>query len=68
VHFAHFIGYRFGGGVPGGSFSMEMKGMNPLSMLEPVQFLLTPGLWLGFLVAAAFLAAAVRLRRNHGPI
>jgi hypothetical protein len=28
----------------------------------------TPGLWIGLAVTAAFLAAAVRLRRYQGPI
>jgi hypothetical protein len=32
------------------------------------QFLVSPGLWIGLLVFAAFLAAAVRLRRNQGPV
>ena len=40
----------------------------PLIQLAPVRFLSGPGLWLGLLVAAAFLAAAVRLRRYQGPI
>jgi ABC-2 type transport system permease protein len=39
-----------------------------LSQLEPVKFLSTPGLWIGLAFAAAFLAAAVRLRRYREPI
>jgi hypothetical protein len=31
-------------------------------------FLSSPGLWIGLVVAAAFLAAAVRLRRYQAPI
>jgi ABC-2 type transport system permease protein len=31
-------------------------------------FLASPGLWIGFLVCAVFLAAAVRVRRHQGPI
>ena len=38
------------------------------SQLAPLRFLTSPGLWLGLIVAAAFLAAAVRLRRNREPI
>ena len=38
------------------------------SQLSPLRFLTSPGLWLGLIVAAAFLAAAVRLRRNREPI
>ena len=40
----------------------------PLAQLAPGRFLSNPGLWLGLLVAAALLAAAVRLRRYQGPI
>ncbi len=40
----------------------------PLVQLAPGRFLSNPGLWLGLLVAAALLAAAVRLRRYQGPI
>jgi hypothetical protein len=34
----------------------------------PVQFLVSPGLWIGLAVAAAFLGSAVWLRRNREPI
>jgi ABC-2 type transport system permease protein len=40
----------------------------PLSQLTPGRFLSSPGLWLGLLVAAAFLAAAVRLRHYREPL
>ncbi len=40
----------------------------PLAQLTPGKFLSTPGLWIGLAVAAAFLAAAVRLRRYREPI
>jgi len=33
-----------------------------------VKFLTTPGLWFGLLLTAAFLAAAVRIRRYRGPM
>ncbi len=42
--------------------------MDPMTHLTPGSFLISPGLWIGLAVAAAFLAAAVRLRRNQGPI
>jgi hypothetical protein len=35
---------------------------------DPAKFLSTPGLWIGLAFAAAFLAAAVRLRRYREPI
>ena len=38
------------------------------SHLDPAGFLSAPGLWLGLAFAAAFLAAAVRLRHNREPI
>jgi ABC-2 type transport system permease protein len=67
AHFATIIGRRFGGGteaitVPGGS------PMDPMTHLTPAHFVSSPGLWLGLIVTAAFLAAAVRLRRSQGPI
>ena len=40
----------------------------PVSQLAPGRFLASPGLWIGLALAAAFLAAAVRLRRYREPI
>jgi len=40
----------------------------PLTQLAPGRFLSSPGLWVGLIVAAIFLAAAMRLRRYQGPI
>ncbi|HSV17872.1 MAG TPA: ABC transporter permease [Casimicrobiaceae bacterium] len=39
-----------------------------LPQIDPVHFLTTPGVWLGLLVAAAFLAAAIRQRRYREPL
>ncbi len=36
--------------------------------LTPMRYLSTPGLWLGLIFAAAFVVAAIRLRRYRGPI
>lgn len=44
------------------------RAVDPLAHLTPLKFLTTPGLWLGLLVAAGFLAAAIRLRRLREPI
>lgn len=40
----------------------------PLAQLAPGRFFSNPGLWLGLIVAALLLAAAMRLRRYQGPI
>ena len=42
--------------------------IDSLAQLTPGRYLGSPGLWLGLLVAAAFLFAAVRLRRYRGPL
>jgi ABC-2 type transport system permease protein len=67
-HFAGWVGYRFSGPQP---FALIVPGgmtMDPMMTLGLGQFLSTPGLWTGLVVAAAFLAAAARLRRYRGPI
>ena len=66
-HFAAFV-ERFLSGS--GTEAHMMPGtlpMDPGTHLTPLRFLSTPGLWLGLAVTAAFLAAAVRLRRYRGP-
>jgi ABC-2 type transport system permease protein len=40
---------------------------DPMTHIDPA-FLTRPGLWMGLAIGAAFLAAAVRLRRYQGPI
>ena len=40
----------------------------PLAQLAPGRFLSSPSLWLGLIIAAALLAAAVRLRRYREPL
>jgi ABC-2 type transport system ATP-binding protein len=42
--------------------------IDSLAQLTPGRYLISPGLWLGLLVAAVFLAAAVWQRRYRGPI
>ena len=39
-----------------------------IAMLTPMRFVEAPGLWLGLVAAAVFLAGAVWLRRNREPI
>lgn len=36
--------------------------------LDPLKFLGSPGLWIGLVIAAAFLIATIRLRRYRGPL
>ena len=69
-HFAKFLGYRIVGWFKE-SFVFQPKHSvpnDPLTIMTPGTFLTTPGLWIGLIFAALFLAAAVRLRRSRGPI
>ena len=67
THFAAFIGQFFTGGTEG-SYAPGTMPMDPDTHLTPFRFLGTPGLWIGLAVTAAFLAAAVRLRRHRDPM
>jgi ABC-2 type transport system permease protein len=68
-HFATLIGNRFiGSSEPMSYASPGVFPTDPMTHITPTPFLLSPSLWIGLLVAAAFLAAAVRLRRYQGPI
>jgi ABC-2 type transport system permease protein len=64
---AAILGGRIAGGPPveGTTPGMTMDAMTPFTLTQLVS---SPGLWIGFLVALAFLAGAIRLRRQHGPI
>ncbi len=42
--------------------------VDQLAQLAPLKFLSMPGLWIGLVVAAIFVAAAVELRRSRGPL
>ena len=42
--------------------------IDPMNPIAPAKYLSSPGLWIGLLVAAAFLAATVRLRRHRAPL
>lgn len=67
THFAAFLGQFFTGGTEG-YYAPGTMPMDPGTHLTPGRFLSTPGLWIGLAVTAGFLAAAVRLRRDRGPI
>jgi ABC-2 type transport system permease protein len=67
-YFASLMRYRLIGPV-GEAFASGSHGrVDSLSEITPERFLSTPGLWIGLVFAGAFLAAAVRLRRDRGPI
>ena len=66
AHFGDLIGSRFTGG-PEGSAIMEHTVAGTNMMPSSAHFFISPGLWIGFAITAAFLAAAVRLRRYRGP-
>jgi ABC-2 type transport system permease protein len=62
-------------GFAAGAFDLKNKNgvpidahFIPLTQLAPGRFLSSPSLWLGLIVAAACLVAAVRLRRYREPL
>jgi ABC-2 type transport system permease protein len=67
-HFSTLIVNRFKGGESAGIGVKTGVMMHPLTFEVVGRFLSSPGLWIGLAVAAAFLAAAVRVRRYQGPI
>ena len=66
THFGDLIGSRFTGG-PEGTAIMAHSAAASSMMASEARFFISPGLWVGFVVTAAFLTAAVRLRRYSGP-
>ena len=69
-YFAKLLQHRLMGFAPHafGFHGGDHPTIDSLSQLTPGEYLSSAGLWLGLLFAAAFLAAAVRLRRYRGPI
>jgi hypothetical protein len=67
THFGTLIGNRFTGGSEGAAIMENGRSMATMTLLGPAHFLINPGLWIGLAFTAAFLAAAVRLRRYRGP-
>jgi ABC-2 type transport system permease protein len=66
-YIAAILGHRLAG-PEGFHFTPGSAPGHPLMTFDPANFLSTPGLWIGLAFAAAFLAAAVRLRRYREPI
>jgi ABC-2 type transport system permease protein len=72
-YFARMLGDRFSSFEHAFVVVNHPKGahvplVDRLTQLDPLKFLSTPGLWIGLLLAAAFLAGTVRLRRYRGPL
>ena len=66
-HFAAFVGRFLSGSGTEAIMAPDTLPMDPGTHVTPLKFLATPGLWLGLAITAAFLAAAIRLRRCRGP-
>jgi ABC-2 type transport system permease protein len=65
-HFASMLKDRLMGFAPK-AFAFEMHSVD-CPQLTPAAYLSSPGLWLGLIVAAVFIATAIRLRRYRGPL
>lgn len=67
----HYFVDMLGAQLSGGSEAVPMPGRMPIDpgmQFTLGHFLLSPGLWIGLALAAAFLAGAVRLRHTREPI
>jgi len=70
-YFVSFLEYRSVGWAAAAFASRPhqyLRMIDLLSPLTPGRFLMNPDLWIGLLVTAGFLAAAVRLRRYRAPL
>jgi ABC-2 type transport system permease protein len=67
-HFAALIVNRFSGGREAIDSMQGNSPLDPHMHMTPGTFLASPGLWTGLALAAVFLFAAARLRRQRGPI
>ena len=68
-YFASLLKHRLMGFAPQAfDFQPLHATIDSLAQLTPGRYLSSAGLWIGLVVAVAFLAAAIRLRRYRGPI
>jgi ABC-2 type transport system permease protein len=67
-HFAMMLLSRFAGDTGNTAPKAGEMSMDALTPFTALQFVINPRLWIGLAITAAFLAAAVRLRRQQGPI
>lgn len=66
---ADLLKYRFAGAMTEAfRVNAATQPVNSAGDLAPINFLCTPGLWLGLIFAAACLAGAIRLRRDREPM
>ena len=65
-YFASMLKDRLMGFAPK-AFAFQMHSVDS-PQLTPGVYLSSPGLWLGLIVAAAFIGVAIRLRRYRGPL
>ena len=64
-----YLGAMLASRISGGATDQGMqRGVMMLGHFNLGEFLSSPGLWIGLALTAAFLAGAVRLRRDRGPI
>jgi ABC-2 type transport system permease protein len=67
-YFLTLVGHRLIGDTHRmGYASPDIFPTDPMTHITPTPFLLSPSLWIGLVIAVAFLAAAIRLRRYQGP-
>jgi ABC-2 type transport system permease protein len=69
-YLATFINHRLTGFAPQ---AFDFRGqkqptIDSLAQLTPLSYLAGPGLWIGLVVAALLIAAAIRMRRYQGPL
>lgn len=73
-YLAELLNRRITGGLEVGfDIAHQAKGahvpvVDRLAQIDPTKFLSSPGLWLGLIVAAVFVAGAIQLRRVRGPL
>jgi ABC-2 type transport system permease protein len=80
-HFLTMVGKRFSGGIEyafvesahamdNDEFRFEPGSLpeSLFSLLDPLRFLSQPGLWIGLVVAAVFIAASIWMRRYREPL
>lgn len=67
-YFMNMLQYRLGGAIREGFATKPGTNITRFTELTPLNFLSSPGLWVGLLFAAACLVASVRLRRRREPI